>query len=135
MLRKLRSKLAAAAVAVVLAAGSSGVVVSAQGNTFSAVLDVAPGERRCINHPTQAFRNASVYDYVMSGAMVKFIFLGSREISNSGYPVLSYYDYVEAEPSFPPSFFPSLFPGFFRTCARNDSYQPSTVYLSLTVDQ
>lgn len=135
MLRKLRRKLAAA-VAVVLVGGASGVAAYAQGNTFSAVLDVAPGERRCIDHPTQAFRNASVYDYVMSGAMVKFIFLsGSREISSSGYPVLSYYDYLEARPSSPPSFIPDFFPGFFRTCARNDSYQPSTVYLSLTVDQ
>ena len=137
MLRKLTSKLAAAAAAFVIAAGAAGVCASAQGDTFSAVLDVAPGERRCINHPTQAFNNASVYDYVLNGSLVKFIFLsGSREISNSGpYPVLSFYDYRYARPSFPPSFIPDFFPGFFRTCARNDGYQPSTVYLSLTVDQ
>jgi hypothetical protein len=73
----------------------------------------------------------------LNGSPVKFIFLsGSREISNSGpYPALSFYDYLNARPSFPPSLIPDFFPGFFRTCARNDGYQPSTVYLSLTVDQ
>ncbi|HEV2707000.1 MAG TPA: hypothetical protein VGV59_13825 [Pyrinomonadaceae bacterium] len=142
MIKNLSQKLVVIAF-VVLAAGAAGAHVAAQTNTVSAVFDVAPGERRCLTHPTRAERNASVEDYVLAGAPVKFLFLLKRdtdpefsEISNSGtYPVMSYSTTVSAPPSFPPSFFPSLFPATFRTCARNTSTQPSTVSLSITVDK
>lgn len=140
MLKKLSSKLAAAAAAVVLAAGASGAGARAQ-TVVNAVIDVGPGERRCLDHPTKAFRNAWVNDYVMNGSPVKFVFLvggdgGFNTVSSSGSnPVTRFFDYREARPSFPPSFIPDIFPGFFRTCARNDSDQTTTVYLSLAVDQ
>ena len=135
MPKSLAKKLAAVAAAVMLAAASSGAAAYAQG-AFGAVVQLAPGERRCISNPTRAFYNASVEDFVMEGAPVKFTFQsGSFQISDSGGPVLAYYDYLNAPPSFPPSFFGNFFPGFFRTCARNDSYEYSTVYLSVSVDQ
>jgi len=135
MPNSLTKKLAAAAAVVVLAAGVSGAGAYAQG-AFGAVVHLAPGERRCIGNPTRAFYNASVEDFVVEGAPVKFTFQsGTFQISDSGGPVLAYYDYLNAPPSFPPSFFPNLFPGFFRTCARNDSHEYSTVYLSVAVDQ
>ena len=139
MLKKLGQKLTVAAAALVLA-GAAGAVASAQ-TVVNAVVDVAPGERRCLDHPQQAFRNAWVNDFVMNGSPVKFSFLvgagGSFDtVSNSGAnPVTRFFDYREARPSFPPSFIPDIFPGFFRTCARNDSAQTTTVYLSLAVDQ
>lgn len=140
MLRKLSFSLAAAAAFVVLAAGAAAPGVFAQ-TVVNAVIDVAPGERRCLDHPQQAFRNAWVNDYVMNGSPVKFSFLvggsgGFNVVSNSGEtPVTRFFDYREARPSSPPSFIPDIFPGFFRTCARNDSLQTTTVYLSLAVDQ
>jgi hypothetical protein len=142
MIKNLSKKLVAAAAVLVIAAGAAGAGTVAQ-TTITSTIEVPPGQRRCLDHPTRAKDNASVYDYVVSGQPVKFVFLGKRdgayeflEISNSGpYPVLSYYDYINAPPSFPPSFFSSFFPGVFRTCAKNSSDQPSTVSLSITVDQ
>ena len=141
MIKNLSRKLAVGAAALVLAAGAAVPRASAQfpgTGSLGVILDVAPGTRQCITNPTMAYRNASVEDFVLYGAPVKFIFASSRlgEVSNSGYPVWSYSDYVSARPSFPPSFFPfDFFPGYFRTCARNDSTEYSTVYLSVTVDQ
>ncbi|MCA1620172.1 MAG: hypothetical protein LC795_12865 [Acidobacteria bacterium] len=135
MLKKLTAKLAAAAAAVILAAAASGASAYAQ-STFAGVVYVAPGTRQCIGNPTQAFYNASVEDFVIEGAPVKFTFQsGARQISDSGGSVLAFSDYIYARPSFSPSFFPDFFPGYFRTCARNDGYEYSTVYLSVTVDQ
>lgn len=133
-------KLLFAAAALVLAAAPN---VAAQGSTVSAELYVGPGERRCLDNTTKARSNASVNDYVISGEQVKFVFLGRPEnstgfweISSSQGPVLAYSDYLNApsERSLA-SFIPPLFPGFFRTCARNDSTRPSTVFLSVTVDR
>ena len=139
MFKNLSRKLAAAAFVFVLAAVAvPGASAQFPGGSLAVILDVAPGTRQCITNPTMAYRNASVDDAVLYGAPVKFIFASSRlgEVSNSGYPVWSYSDYVSARPSFPPSFFPfDFFPGYFRTCARNDSTEYSTVYLSVTVDQ
>lgn len=142
MFKNLSRKLAAAAGAFVLAAGAAGAGVFAQTNTVTAVMDVAPGERRCLTHPDVAFNNASVYDFVVSGELVKFIFLGRNvnaseftQLGSSQYPVLSYSDYRSARPPFPPSLIPDFFPGYFRTCARNDGYAPSTVSLSVTIDR
>jgi len=141
MLNNLCQKLLAAAAVFVFVAGVAPAGAFAQETTVSAVIDVGPGERRCIDHPTVGRERASVSDFVVNGGPVKFIFLGRFsslgyvEISDSGrYPVLSYYDYINDQPSFPPSFIPDFFPGTFRTCARNDGTQPSTVSLSLTVN-
>lgn len=141
MLKNLCRKLIAAAAVFVFLGGVAPAGVFAQGTTVTATLDVGPGERRCLDHPTVGRNSASVYDFVVAGESVKFIFLGRFsslgyvEISDSGrYPVLSYYDYINDQPSFPPSFIPDFFPGTFRTCARNDSALPSTVSLSLTVN-
>lgn len=140
MMKNLNVKLLVAAAAFIFTAAP---LAAAQGNTVSAELYVGPGERRCLDNTTKARYNASINDYVISGEQVKFVFLGRPEngagfweISSSQGPVLAYSDYLNApsEQSLP-SFFPPLFPGFFRTCARNDSTRPSTVFLSVTVDR
>ena len=140
MIKNLNVKLLVAAAALVFAAAPS---VAAQGTTVTAELYVGPGERRCLDNPTVGRYNASINDYVISGEPVKFVFLGRPqnssgfwEISSSQGPVLAYSDYLNApsEQSLA-SFIPPLFPGFFRTCARNDSTRPSTVFLSVTVDR
>ena len=141
MLKNLCQKLLAAAAVFVFVAGVAPAGVFAQDSTVQATLEVGPGERRCLDNPTVAYNRASVYDFVVAGEPVKFIFLGRFsslgyvEISDSGrYPVLSFYDYINARPSFPPSFIPDFFPGTFRTCAKNEGALPSTVSLSLTVN-
>jgi hypothetical protein len=140
MLRNLCRKLLAAAAVFVLVAGLAPAGVFAQENTVTAVVEVGPGERRCLDNPTLANNRAAISDSVINGPAVKFIFLGRPanggfwEISKSG-PVLAYSDFTNAPPSPPPaSFIPPLFPGFFRTCARNDAAEPATVYLSVTVN-
>lgn len=132
MLKKLCKKLAVAAAALVLATVASGAHTSAQAGTFQQVVNVGPGQRVCIRNPEWAYNSASVYDEVLYGPPVKFIFLsGTTEISESWGPVLSYYDYIAVNPR--PSFF-GTFSNNFRTCAKNESYETATVSLSVTVD-
>ena len=127
-------KLAAAAVV----AGSLLVLApqSAFAATQNGTVTVPAGDRRCIDLPTTASRNAQANDFVVSGHKVKFVFLvktlGSSsfvEVGNSGTdPVSSYGRYITTATD------PSAFPGVFRTCANNMSDKSSTVYLSLTTD-
>ena len=133
MLKKLSRKLAVAVASLVLAAGVSGARDSAQAGTVQQVVNVGPGQRVCIRSSEWAYNSASVYDEVLYGPPVKFIFLsGTTEISESWGPVLSYYDYIAVNPR--PSFF-GTFSNNFRTCARNDDYfETATVSLSVTVD-
>lgn len=136
MFKHLSQKLLAAAV-VVLAAGAVLAGAAPLASSITGVVDVAPGQRRCVDFSTTAMSNASMDAFVVSGHKVKFIFLGKPagagefiEIGDSGPdPVSSYSRMITSQTH------PSFFPGVFRACARNPSLKPSTVSLTLTLDK
>jgi hypothetical protein len=107
-------------------------------DTQTGTVNVPPGQRRCLDLSTKAYKTALVDAYVMAGHKVQFVFLGKPdgasdfiEISDSGpNPVSSYATMITAQTH------PSFFPGFFRTCARNPgSNQSSTDSLTIAVDK
>jgi hypothetical protein len=137
MVKNLSRNLMAAAVIVVAAAGVGVAGLAPVTDTSTSVVNPPPGQRRCKDLSTKAYKNASIDDVVTDGHKVIFVFFGKpdgatdfTEISNSGpEPVSSYSKTITAQSN------PKFFPGTFRTCARNPSQKPSTDSLTITVDR